>query len=653
MLPKNRIVWKLNAAITALFSVIIILAAWAEHSFGYRPACRSVREVVGTATASLARELGAMPQHSDAGRVISHLESIRDLEQLYEELHLLSHPSGLTTASTREAAVGAADPESPSCVLCHVADVEELDAVAAGSVELEDRYLELPGAGGQIALLTPLRNEPSCAAAGCHADRQQGETLGLLRSDHAASTLDPTSAFRGIYTVLLVLLVILVTSTALRLLFLRMLQRPISGLIAGTRRIAERDLDFRFPADRRDELGVLERSFNNMTARIRAHQEALRNSTEYLNGIIENSADIIITVTPWHLIQTFNRGAEQLLGYARSEVQGQRIEILFANPEDRKLDLDRLDHDDNVRNLRTDFVTKGGEIKNVLLTLTRLRDAEGNPIGTLGISKDITEELRLTKQLIRNKRFAAIGEAVTGIQHAIKNMLNALKGGSYLVQRGIKNSDRQKLDDGCGLMEEGISRMTALSKSMLNYARNWTFEFKSVDLRSMLGGIQEMLSPSAAEKGIAVRAELDEDLPDVSCDSEMIHMAIMDLASNAVDACAEKGAEKGYCEGEQAEILLRAFLSPDGKLYHVEVSDNGPGMTEDVRENIFKPFYSTKRKSGTGLGLALTQRAIEAHGGVIEVESELGRGATFRIGLPSQDARDHQETTDGQEGTGS
>ncbi len=651
ILPKNRIVWKLNAVITAFVSVVILVAAGVEYTFSHRPAHGSMRSVVGAAAQSVTTGIDDYLGQHDIPGLERRLASVLEGGDLYQGLHLVAHPSGrvITSAAAPDELLPASTllPEAPACALCHSSvdgDLQTMEPRADGHQGL---FFGGRRAPQQLSLLTPIVAKPSCRTAECHATGEPGQILGFLQTDYSAATLHPTSGFRGFYTLIFVALAILATSTVIQLLFQNLLQRPISELVMGTRRIADRDLEFRFRAERRDEFGVLERSFNSMTARIRAQQDALRNSAEYLNGLIENSADIIITVTPRHLIQTFNHGAEQLLGYDRAEVLGRRVEILFANPEDRKSALGRLEDTDNVRNLRTDFITKSGEVKNVLLTLTRLRDGEGNPSGTLGISKDITEELRLTKQLIRNKRFAAIGEAVTGIQHAIKNMLNALKGGSYLIQSGIRNENAKKLNDGCGMMEEGIARMTALSASLLNYARDRSLEFQMVDVRDLVAKIQDMLKHSAGEKGIAVRASLDDDLPEVSCDSQIIHTALMDLASNAIDSCAEKN----YEEGEEPAILLRAFLSKDGEFFRIEVSDNGGGMSPDIQENIFKPFYSTKHKSGTGLGLALTLRAIEAHGGTIEVESELGRGATFRIGLPTNNPRDQQETSDGQEGS--
>ncbi|MHC4406657.1 MAG: sensor histidine kinase, partial [Planctomycetota bacterium] len=287
------------------------------------------------------------------------------------------------------------------------------------------------------------------------------------RTDYSLERVDSMAADRRLLIGTTVLVSLTLGSLALWFMFARLLERPIRGLIAGTKRIAANQLDFRFDRKRNDEIGVLEDSFNAMTTRIQAHRDELRSAMEYLGGIVENSADIIVTVTPGGFIETFNRGAEQALGYSRIEVIGRRIETLFVDPRESEIVTTRLEDNDNVRNFETAFLTKDGQVRNVLLTFSRLRDREGNQLGTFGISKDVTQEKRLLRELVQSQKFAAIGQAVTGIQHAIKNMLNALRGGAYLVRNGMASDNRQRVQEGWAMVEEGIERISDLSQHML------------------------------------------------------------------------------------------------------------------------------------------------------------------------------------------
>ena len=430
--------------------------------------------------------------------------------------------------------------------------------------------------------------------------------------------------------VLIFLVAVSLCALALRSLFQRLLRRPIDRLTAGTRRVGSGDLDFRFDSKRRDELGELEESFDFMAQKVQEHQAELLNALEYLQGIIESSADIIITVSPDHLIERFNTGAEEALGYRREEVQGQRIEMLFARQAERKIALDLLADSDNVRNFRTDFKTKQGEIRNVLLTLSRLRDSAGEPIGTFGISKDITEERKLISQVIEMKKLAAIGEAVTGIQHAVKNMLNALKGGAYVLRSGLRHTNRERMVEGLAMLEEGIERMSNLSTSLLNYAREWRLAVEDVDIAELVGKVRDVVKASATARGISLKVEELGASAIIRCDPRLIHMVVMDLVTNSIDACLWKD----YSESESPEIVLRTSADQKQELFSIEVNDNGCGMSKEVMENLFKPFFSTKDSYGTGIGLSLTERVVERHGGSIEVQSELGSGTSIRVVLP-------------------
>jgi PAS domain S-box-containing protein len=359
-------------------------------------------------------------------------------------------------------------------------------------------------------------------------------------------------------------------------------------------------------------------------------QDELRDAKEYLESMVENSADMIITVNTEGLIETFNRGGEETLGYRREEVIGRPIESLYADPRERYRIAEILEGTGDVKNYETTLLTKDGQVRNVLLTLSHLRDPEGEPIGTIGISKDITQQKKLQRELIQSQKAAAIGQAVTAIQHAIKNMLMSLKGGSYLVQVGMAKDNRQRVEEGRLMVEEGIEHIRGLSHNMLNLARDWRPELQKVDVSEMVVSICESNRQMAADQGVTLRHEISDGLPTVLCDPKLIHMATTDIVVNAFDACTWKE----YPSDEIPEVVLKTSLTDEGDFFVIEVRDNGCGMTEEIRRNIFTPFFSTKKTLGTGLGLAVTARIIGAHEGEISVESEPDRGSTFRIRIP-------------------
>jgi PAS domain S-box-containing protein len=426
------------------------------------------------------------------------------------------------------------------------------------------------------------------------------------------------------------LVAVLLTAAVTWLLVKVLLERPVRRLTDGVRRLGEGDLGFRFEVRRDDELSALAESFNAMAARVEASLRELRETRDYFEGIVENSADIIVTVSPSGYVYTFNRGAETVLGFRRDEVIGRNVEMLFPDAEEQERLGRRLRGAENLLNYETRLRTKDGQVRDVILTLSRLRDPEGNAIGTFGIGKDVTEANRMRQSLLHAERFAAIGQAVAGIQHAMKNMLNAMKGGSYMVNLGIGKEDATLVREGWDIVQDGIGNITKMSLAMLKYVREWRPEFEEVDLAALLGEIGGLFRPAAREKGVELVLDLDDGALRIVCDGKLVHSALMDMLSNSLDACLEKD----YPEGESPRIIAGARSSPSGRELVLSVRDNGCGMSDEVRANVFTPFFSTKRSWGTGLGMALTARTIRLHGGEIEVESKPNEGSVFRIILP-------------------
>ncbi len=451
-------------------------------------------------------------------------------------------------------------------------------------------------------------------------------------------------AYKGNQRIFFIIALALILSCGFAWFFvIRFIKRPINRLAEGMNKLAEKEFDYRLEEDDKDEFGSLASSFNDMASLLSAFLVELKKTRDYLQSVLESSADIIITVNPSGHIQTINAGAEKALGYQRLEVIGKHVEMFFVDPKDRDLAIAQLEYADDVVNYETQFLTKEGKVKDVLLTISRLRNPTGEIIGTIGISKDITEEKHLQNQLIQSQRLAAIGEVFTGIQHSMKNMLNACKGGSYMVKTGLAKDNRKMLEEGWEIVQQGIDRMTDMSTDMLKYVKEWKPRFEKVDLVQVLSEIYRVIRQTAKDKGVEIRLNISRELPSLICDARMIYSAVMDIVSNALDACLWKD----YGGGEVPEVDIGAYTAPDRKELIIEVKDNGCGMTEDVKANIFTPFFSTKSKAGTGLGLSITSRMINIHNGRIDVESEPDEGTVFRIALPLDAFSKNQERIDG------
>ncbi len=448
--------------------------------------------------------------------------------------------------------------------------------------------------------------------------------------------------------VLFAIAVVALTVAMVWFLTNRLLDRPVRQLAEGMRKLGEGDIGFRFPTDRTDDFGHLARAFNQMADKLESSLTEVRETRDYFEGIVESSADVIVTVNPRGYVYTFNRGAEQLLGYERWEVIGRHVEKIFADQGERKTAMELLKDTDNVPNYETHLLTSSGEVREVMLTLTRLRDPDGEPIGTFGIGKDVTEANAMQRRLLHSERFAAIGQALAGLQHALKNMLNAMQGGAYMVKLGLRKDDRPLLEEGWAMVAVAIGNLTAMTTHMLSYVREWKPVLEDVDLAEMIREIEGFFRQTMEDKGVSLSVSIEDGVPSVRCDRRLLHSAVMDIISNAVDACMEKD----YPGGETPAIAIRVHSPDAGNSIAVAVKDNGCGMSPEVRANVFAPFFSTKSRLGTGLGLALTSRTIRLHGGEIEVESELNMGSEFRIIVPAGGPVPSKEKPDGQESAG-
>lgn len=640
MFRRSLIVWKLSAVFIAIIILVFIISGYIDILVDEHYALASARELCRFNSTTIRQSIEKPLMSRDNAAVKELIDNLAKDNPIYKSLQLVSH-SGEVVVSPFDSRRKKLTQDSRSCQICHCSDNPLEGAALANHEEI----VELPDGSRVVSVITPILNEQACSTADCHAHADSPPVLGFLQTDYSLSGVDALTSARSLQTAIAVLAAIGLGTLGTWLMVGRILGRPIRTLVRGMKKIADGDLSFRFAVRRNDEFAIVSESFNDMTSKLEESLSDLRRTGEYLNGIVENSADIIITVNTSGLIETFNKGAEDVLEYDRSEVIGRKIEGLFADPHDRNVAIEQLQRSDNVVNFETRFLTKYGDVRTVLLTLSRLRSRDGTPIGTFGISKDLTTEKKLQQQLIQSERFTAIGQSFTGLQHSMKNMLNALKGGSYMVKTGIKKDDKELLSDGWEMVEEGIVAITELSKDMLKYMKDWEPEFAWASVGGIIDKIDNVVARTASDKGVEFRTLVLPELPDVYCDANLIHSAIMDIVSNALEACQSKE----YEDGESPHIDLATMYYAASEEVAIEVRDNGPGIPDHVKNNIFTPFFSTKKNKGTGLGLALTSRIVNLHGGAIRVDSDGGHGAAFYIHLPVAGPNKNKEVNDGKE----
>ncbi|HYE03263.1 MAG TPA: ATP-binding protein [Phycisphaerales bacterium] len=249
--------------------------------------------------------------------------------------------------------------------------------------------------------------------------------------------------------------------------------------------------------------------------------------------------------------------------------------------------------------------------------------------------------LELVGQKLQTERLAAIGETVASLSHSIKNILQGLRGGADVVDMGLRKEDLKIARGGWGILKRNLDRIMGLSMNMLAYSRQRRPELELAKVGVLLEECAALLQDQAHAKGVALIIDADPEMPPVPLDPHLVHQAMMNLMGNAVDAV----------EPRRGVVTVRASYRPaDTRAGRprpelvIEVIDNGPGVPPERRAQIFEPFYTTKGLRGTGLGLAVTKRVVEDHGGTIGVASEPGRGATFTVTIPADLAIDPSAT---------
>ena len=254
-------------------------------------------------------------------------------------------------------------------------------------------------------------------------------------------------------------------------------------------------------------------------------------------------------------------------------------------------------------------------------------------MGIVNFFQDLTEIKRLEKELVQSERLAAVGQTVSGLAHYVKNILIGLKGGSYVVDVGIKKNNTDKLKTGWKTIKRNINRISDLTQDLLTYSKERKPELVACFPGEIVADVVSLVTDTAAANGIEIISQVDPGLGEMTVDPQTIHRALLNLVNNAMDACLED-------EDTSKDFQVRISAAAAGRNVELVVEDNGCGMTGETMSRLFDPMFSTKGGKGTGLGLLVTGKLVEEHKGRIETESELGKGTRFRITLPAEPVAD-------------
>jgi signal transduction histidine kinase len=235
----------------------------------------------------------------------------------------------------------------------------------------------------------------------------------------------------------------------------------------------------------------------------------------------------------------------------------------------------------------------------------------------------------LVEAHVRDERLAAMGHTVASLSHSIKNILQGLRGGADAIELALNKDDLALAREGWPILARNLDRILNLTLNMLAYSRETGVDTELIDAGELIEDARELIARHCDARRIALVVDHDEHMPPVPADPVGMHQVLMNLLMNAVEAAPSK----------RGVVTIGTSFDAGGGRWELRVSDNGPGMTAAERARAFVPFATTKGQRGTGLGLAVTRKIVEEHGGRVVLESEPDVGTSVRVIMPIEVSR--------------
>jgi PAS domain S-box-containing protein len=285
-------------------------------------------------------------------------------------------------------------------------------------------------------------------------------------------------------------------------------------------------------------------------------------------------------------------------------------------------------------NREESITDQAGNQRWLLSTKAPLRNSQGEIMGLVGTSHDITQRKRLEAEFIQAQKMESIGRLAGGVAHDFNNLLTVITSYAYLAIDKLPPGDSARGD--LQEIQKAAARATDLVRQLLTFARRPIVEPRALNLNDLIVDIEKTLHGLISED-IELVTLLAPGLGQIKADPGQIAQVLVNLVVNARDAMPDGGKltiETGHVTFDPTDVLMRIGIIA-GRYVLLAISDTGMGMTEEVRQHIFEPFFTTKQPDrGTGLGLSICYGIVTQHRGSIEVNSTPGHGTTFTIYLP-------------------
>jgi two-component system sensor kinase FixL len=377
-------------------------------------------------------------------------------------------------------------------------------------------------------------------------------------------------------------------------------------------------------------LGLVGAGLGTMWVARTAVGNGARRDRSHAEALFESIVEPLIVIDDRGIVTDANHAVDKVFGWLPEELCGQNVNVLMGEPY-------RTEHQDYIRAyLDTGRPQAIGRVRKVVGRHRSGRDfpveISISEIGTgrrrfIGMVRDVSDREEMTAMLNHAERLAAVGELAASVAHEVNNPVNTIINCAQLLRDG--DTDPDLLED----IDAEAARIAEIVRELLDLSRDNKESASSLDLQVVVSRTVTLMRRRMMSKGVELSVAIPKGLPMFIGRRQEIQQVLLNLLINAQDAVLllEEGAER------HVEIRGESLRDEEGNAFvRMIVRDNGPGIPEDVQNRIFEPFFTTKReRGGSGLGLPVSRRIVERHGGRITVQSELGRFTEFCVDLPT------------------
>jgi two-component system sensor histidine kinase HydH len=356
----------------------------------------------------------------------------------------------------------------------------------------------------------------------------------------------------------------------------------------------------------------------------RTTRTSLSRIKAFSDRVVENMPVGLLAADEGGKIVSFNRAAEEILRRPSLEMMGRSLqEVLPRELVDLALDL--KPGQSTVIEDELECHPQDGAPLYLDVSVSLLQDSEDTVPGLLILFRDMTEVQSLKREIETSRRLASLGRLAAGVAHEIRNPLSSIKGfATYFKERYRANEEDRKTAE---IMIKEVDRLNRVISQLLEFARPMSLQLRRTPIQGLIQHSLKMIEGQASSKGIRIDSDLSLSIEEVDIDPDKMNQVLLNLYLNSLEATNEGGT-------------LSVSLRKEAESHRIKiaVADTGSGIEKKDLEHIFDLYFTTKQ-AGTGLGLAIVHKIIQAHGGEVRVESEVGRGTTVTLLLPLAEER--------------